>query len=231
MWCRICAAIRAAFFDPLGDLSDVWITADILGNETQLSHPGARVRVNVRERGKTVYATVSKDPPLFDPASRTLKLRLEAQNPDLILRPDMFVDLEFSVPTPPGVSIPQQAVLDSGMQKVVYVETSEGVFERRKVTLGTAYGDYITVTSGLKAGERVVISGNFLIDSESRMRSSLLPFSTTAHGTNHSAANTGTASFFGPLQQAQQDPARYGDAGVEVANPAQVLGAPRGAYA
>jgi Cu(I)/Ag(I) efflux system membrane fusion protein len=218
-------------FYRIADLSDVWITADILGNETQWFHPGARVRVNVRERGKTVYATVSKDPPLFDPSSRTLKLRLEAQNPDLILRPDMFVDLEFSVPTPPGVSIPQQAVLDSGMQKVVYVETSEGVFERRKVTLGTAYGDYITVTSGLKTGERVVISGNFLIDSESRMRSSLFPSSTTAHDTIQTAANMGTASFVGPLQKAQQESARHGDAGVEVGNLAQVLGAHRGAYA
>jgi hypothetical protein len=143
----------------------------------------------------------------------------------------MFVDLEFSVPTPPGVSIPQQAVLDSGMQKVVYVETSEGVFERRKVTLGTAYGDYITVNSGLKTGERVVISGNFLIDSESRMRSSLLPSSTTAHDTIQTAANMGTASFVGPLQKAQQESARHGDAGVEVGNLAQVLGAHRGAYA
>jgi Cu(I)/Ag(I) efflux system membrane fusion protein len=219
-------------FYRIGDLSDVWITADILGNETQFFHPGARVRVNVRERAKLVYATVSKDPPLFDPASRTLKLRLETQNPELILRPDMFVDLEFSVPTPPGVSIPQQAVLDSGMQKVVYVETSAGVFERRKVTLGTAYGDYITVTSGLKTGERVVISGNFLIDSESRMRSSLLPTSTTAHDTNQqSAANKGTASFIGPLRKARQDSARHADASVEVGSLAQVLGAHRGSYA
>jgi len=63
-------------------------------------------------------------------------------------------------------------VLDSGMQKIVYVETSDGVFEPRRVALGTAYGDYITVTSGLAAGDRVAISGNFLIDSESRMHSS-----------------------------------------------------------
>jgi hypothetical protein len=143
----------------------------------------------------------------------------------------MFVDLEFSVLTPPGVSIPQQAVLDSGMQKVVYVETSEGVFERRKVTLGTAYGDYITVTSGLKVGERVVISGNFLIDSESRMRSSLLPSSTNERDTIQTAANAGTPAFISPLKNAPRDPAGYADASVEVGSLAQVLGAHRGAYA
>jgi len=84
----------------------------------------------------------------------------------------MFVDLEFSVPAPAGVSIPQEAVLDSGSQKLVYVESSKGVFEPRRVNLGAAYGDYISVTSGLVLGDRIVTSGNFLIDSESRMHSS-----------------------------------------------------------
>jgi membrane fusion protein, copper/silver efflux system len=165
-------------FYKIADLSKVWITADIYGNEAQLLHPGMKVQATIRERAKTVMATISNDPPVFDPASRTLKLRLEADNPGFLLRPDMFVDLEFSVAAPAGVSIPQESILDSGSQKVVYVESSKDVFEPRRVTLGTVYGDYVTVTSGLALGERIVTSGNFLIDSESRMHSSGMASST-----------------------------------------------------
>jgi membrane fusion protein, copper/silver efflux system len=161
-------------FYRITDLRKVWITADLFGGDTQFFAPGARVKATIRERGKTVFATVSDTPPLFDPASRTLKLRLEAENPGFVLRPDMFVDLEFSAKAPPGLAIPQDAVIDSGLQKIVYVEASDGVFEPRAVILGTAYGDFVTVTNGLAAGEKVVTSGNFLIDSESKMRSTAL---------------------------------------------------------
>jgi Cu(I)/Ag(I) efflux system membrane fusion protein len=162
---------KGAEFYRIGDLSKVWIVADVFGDEGQLFRPGAKVHVTTRELAKTIAATVSKDPPLFDPATRTLKLRLEADNPSLALRPDMFVDLEFNTQAPAGISVPQEAVLDSGMQKIVYVQTEEGVFQPRKVQIGSAYGNRITVTSGLAEGDRIVTSGNFLIDSESRMKS------------------------------------------------------------
>ena len=172
---------RGTEFYRIADLSKVWIIADVYGNEAQFYRPGARVKVNARELEKNLYATVSKNPPLFDPSSRTLKLRLEADNPGFLLRPDMFVDLEFSIQPPPGLSVPQEAVLDSGMQKIVYVETAEGVFEPRPVEIGTPYGDRVMVSSGLAEGDRVVTSGNFLLDSESRMRSSALISSRTKH--------------------------------------------------
>jgi membrane fusion protein, copper/silver efflux system len=162
---------KGAEFYRIGDLSKVWIVADVFGDEGQLCRPGAKVLVATRELAKNITATVSKDPPLFDPATRTLKLRLEADNPSLALRPDMFVDLEFNTQAPAGISVPQESVLDSGMQKIVYVETAEGVFQPRKVQIGGAYGNRITVTSGLAEGDRIVTSGNFLIDSESRMKS------------------------------------------------------------
>lgn len=183
----------------IGDLSKVWIIADVFGNEAQLFRPGARVRVAVRELGKNLYATVSKNPPLFDPMSRTLKLRLEADNPGFVLRPDMFVDLEFTIQAPPGLSVPQEAVLDSGMQKIVYVETGDGVFEPRPVEIGTPYGGRVTVSRGLAHGDRVVTSGNFLLDSESRMRSSLLVSSGAEHDADQHANQ----------KQFRQDTAKY----------------------
>lgn len=154
----------------VADLKNVWILADLYADQTQSLRPGMKVSVNVRELSKTVTATVSDAPPLFDPASRTLKLRLEADNPDMVLRPDMFVDVEFRTAAPAGISIPNEAVLDSGMQKIVYVETSDDVFEPRVVELGAAFGDRVSVKRGLAEGDRVVTSGNFLIDSESRMK-------------------------------------------------------------
>ena len=155
----------------IADLSKIWILADLYGDEAKTLRPNSQITVRVRELSETLHAKVSLNPPLFDPESRTLKLRLEADNPGLVLRPDMFVDLEFESKVPSGLSVPQEAVLDSGLQKIVYVETSEGVFVPRPVEIGTAYGDSVIVIHGLSEGEQVVTSGNFLIDSESRMRS------------------------------------------------------------
>lgn len=161
---------KGSEFYRVADLSKVWILADVFGDETQVLRPGTKVAVNVRELSKTVYAKVSDSPPLFDPASRTLKLRLEADNPGMLLRPDMFVDVEFRPPVPTGISVPAEAVLDSGLQKIVYVETSDGVFEPRPIALGAAYSNRVAVKRGLAEGDRVVTSANFLIDSESRMK-------------------------------------------------------------
>jgi len=155
----------------IADLSKVWILADIYADQARALPPGARVKVTVRELDKTLYATVSQDPPLFDKTSRTLKLRLEADNPGLLLRPDMFVDLEFNAHLPAGLYIPQEAILDSGLQKIVYVEAKDDVFEPRSVEVGAAYGGRVKILRGLEEGDRVVTSGNFLIDSESRIRS------------------------------------------------------------
>ena len=169
-------------FYTIADLSKVWITADIFDDQARVLRPGSKVKVIVRELLKTLYATVTENPPLFDSASRTLKLRLEADNPRWTLRPGMFVDLEFRTEAPAGLSIPADAVLDSGLQKIVYVQTAEDIFEFRSVEIGPAYGDRVTVTRGLNEGEKVVTSGNFLLDSESRIRSGALH----SAGANHS---------------------------------------------
>jgi membrane fusion protein, copper/silver efflux system len=161
-------------FYRIADLSKVWIIADVFSDEASALRPGSKATVLIRELSKTVTATVTDTPPSFDPASRTLKLRLESDNPGLLLRPDMYVDVEFRASAPAGISIPAEAVLDSGMQKIVYLETSDGVFEPRPVELGSSFGNRVTVKRGLAEGDRVVTAGNFLIDSESRMKPAVL---------------------------------------------------------
>jgi YHS domain-containing protein len=114
---------------------------------------------------------VSNVLPQVDPMTRTLKLRLEADNPGFALRPDMFVDVELHASVPSGLSVPVDAVIDSGREQRVFVERSAGVFEPREVQVGWRSGDRVQILHGLTEGEHVVSAGMFLVDSESRLKS------------------------------------------------------------
>jgi membrane fusion protein, copper/silver efflux system len=154
----------------IADLSRVWILADVFENDAQFLRPGARARFSLPGQRKTFSAKVSEILPQFDPATRTLKVRLEADNPGYVLRPDMFVDVELPVALSPAISLPVDAVLDSGLKKTVFVERGEGVFEPRQVQTGWHFGDRVQVVKGVMEGERIVVSGTFLVDSESRLK-------------------------------------------------------------
>jgi len=154
----------------LADLSRVWIVVDLYENEAPLVKPGMRVLATLPHRHLAVWATVADILPEFDKASRTLKVRLEAENPDYVLRPDIFTDVEFTVNLPEAVIVPLDAVMNSGLKKTVFVDRGNGYFEPRKVETGWRFGDRVEITKGLEPGERIVISGNFLVDSESRMK-------------------------------------------------------------
>lgn len=154
----------------IADISRVWVLVDTYGAEVDQMKPGRTVMVSLPGRDKTLRATVSKVPPVFDATSRTLKVRLEMDNPGYILRPDMFVDAELPVTLPDMLAVPAEAVLDSGLKKTVFVEKGAGIFEPREVETGRSVGNRVEIVSGLKPGERIVVSGTFLIDSESRMK-------------------------------------------------------------
>jgi len=162
----------------IADLRRVWILLDTYENEARSFHPGQTVQV--RYQGKALPARVSSTLPQFDPSTRTLKVRLEADNPGYLLRPDMFVDVEFPVRMPPAITVPADAVLDSGLKKTVFIDRGNGFFEPRKVETGRYFEDRVEIVRGLTPGERIVISGNFLIDSESRMRAASPGMSGTA---------------------------------------------------
>jgi membrane fusion protein, copper/silver efflux system len=150
------------------DLSHVWILADVFENDTQYYRPGMMATVTLPQ-GKKLHARVSNVLPQIDPATRTFKLRLEADNPRYVLRPDMFVDVQLSVRLPAGLSVPADALIDSGLKKRVFVESGPGMFEPREVETGGRFGDRIQVVRGLRAGDRVVSAGTFLVDSESKL--------------------------------------------------------------
>jgi len=163
---------RSTEFYRIADLSRVWIVADMFGSDAQNIHPGAVARVTLPDQRGTLSARVTNVLPQVDPETRVLKLRLEARNPSFALRPNMFVDVELPVGGPAGLTVPQDAIIDSGHEQRVFVERSEGVFEPRSVKIGWRSSDRVEIVQGLAEGERVVIEGTFLVDSESRLKSS-----------------------------------------------------------
>jgi membrane fusion protein, copper/silver efflux system len=160
-----------AEFYRIVDLSKVWIVAEVFENDTQFYRPGMLATLTLPQ-GKKLHARVGDALPLIDPATHTFKLRLDADNPGFALRPDMFVDVTFSVRLPAGLSIPSDALIDTGSTKHVFVESGPGIFEYRVVETGWHYGDRIQVVRGLRAGDRVVSEGTFLVDSENKIEAS-----------------------------------------------------------
>ncbi len=153
----------------IADLSKVWILADLYGMEARHFRPGMNVKVSLPDQGKSFQTQVSNVLPQFDPSTRTLKLRLETDNPGFTLRPDMFVDVELPVQMPPAITVPADAILDSGLKKTVFVDRGNGFFEPRQVNTGWRLGDRVEIIKGLTPGRRSLLSGTFLLDSESRM--------------------------------------------------------------
>jgi RND family efflux transporter MFP subunit len=157
------------FYD-IADIGRVWVYADVYEDEVMHIRPGMEVKVRHAQMGKTFDARVSQVLPLFDPVAKTLKVRLDVDNTHYDLRPDMFADVEIPITMPPSLHLPADAVIDSGTRKIIYVDTGNGIFEPRRVETGWRLGRRIEITGGLMPGEKVLISGNFLIDSESRMK-------------------------------------------------------------
>jgi membrane fusion protein, copper/silver efflux system len=154
----------------IADLSHVWILAQVFGKDAEKFRPGAIARVTLPDTGEAFQARVSDVLPEVDPATRALKVRLVVNNPGFKLRPDMFVNVEMPVTIPPGLSVPADAIVDSGLAKNVFVQKSPGHFEKREVELGWRFDDRVQVVKGLQEGEVVVSSGTFLVDSESRLQ-------------------------------------------------------------
>jgi hypothetical protein len=154
----------------VADLSRVWILADVFDTEAKYIHPGMQALVSLPRQNQAIEAVVSDIYPEFDGKTRTLKVRLEMKNPKYAFRPDMFVDVAFLVSLPSALTVPASAVLDSGRRKIVFVSLEGGYFEPREVITGWRFDDRVEIVQGLVPGEKIVISGNFLIDSESRMK-------------------------------------------------------------
>jgi RND family efflux transporter MFP subunit len=154
----------------IADLRRVWVLADVYEAEADSLKPGTEVALRLPGSGKRRVARVADVLPQFDAASRSFKVRLEADNPDFVLRPDMFVDVELPLSLPSATLVPLDALVDTGLRKTVFVERASGTFVPRSVETGRRLGGQVEITRGLVPGERIVVAGTFLVDSESRMK-------------------------------------------------------------
>jgi RND family efflux transporter MFP subunit len=157
-------------FYTIADIGRVWVYADVYEDEARHLGPGMTVGITHAQMGKTFSARVGEVLPLFDPVAKTLKVQLVVDNPRYDLRPDMFVDVKIPITLPPCPHVPADAVINSGTRAIVYVDVGNGAFEPRRVETGWRLGRQVEITGGLEPGEKVIVSGNFLIDSESRMK-------------------------------------------------------------
>jgi RND family efflux transporter MFP subunit len=165
------------------DLSSVWMLAEVFEFEVPYVRVGQEAVVRLSYTpGKTYAGKVSFINPSVDPKTRTVRVRIELPNPNQDLKPEMYADVELAIDYGTQIVVPQEAVLDSGTEQIVFVARGDGYFEPRAIKTGpkmaglpkgagaAAGSEQVIVLAGLKPGETIVTSGNFLIDSESRLK-------------------------------------------------------------
>lgn len=152
----------------------VWIYAQIYMSEIGLVKPGQIMEVtSVSFPGNKFYGEIKAVDTYLDSESRTLRVRAEVSNPDGLLKPDMYVDVVIHVDFGEKIAIPEEAVIDTGTRQIVFVKKGQGVYEPREIKVGHNSDDFYEIVSGVKVGEEVVTSANFLIDSESKLKSAI----------------------------------------------------------
>jgi Cu(I)/Ag(I) efflux system membrane fusion protein len=161
----------------VADLSVVWVWAEFHEDELSMVAKGQPVRVTTRAYpGQVFEGELTLSSPFLDEGKRTAKARIDIPNPDYKLQPGMYVDVELTVDMGEGLTIPVGAALPTGLHAVVFVSQDADKLERRTIQLGRKYGDRYEVRDGLKAGERVIASANFLIDAESKLQGAVKSF-------------------------------------------------------
>jgi Cu(I)/Ag(I) efflux system membrane fusion protein len=153
------------------DLSHVWVIADVYESELQAVRLGTTAQVIVG--GATLAGRVTFIGPVIAAQTRTTSVRIELDNPAALLKPDMYADVILEQPTGSSVVVPDSAVMNTGTRSVVFIARGNSSFEPRQVTTGAKVDGFYAIRSGIQPGERVVVDANFLVDSESRLKSAL----------------------------------------------------------
>jgi membrane fusion protein, copper/silver efflux system len=173
----------------LADLTSIWVIADVAEQDIGQVRVGAPVRIAFRAfPDRPFEGRVSFVLHELDARTRTGKVRIEVRNPEHRIKHEMYADVEIDAGAgePSRLTVPVSAVIDSGSRQVVIVERGEGLFEPRPVKLGLRSDGFIEIRDGLKAGDKVVVTANFLIDAESNLRAALKSF--TADGSAPASA-------------------------------------------
>lgn len=184
----------------IADLSQVWIYAQVFQTDVGRLKTGDPATVTVDAYPRRVFrGRVQQILPQVDPTTRTVRVRVVFDNPGLLLKPGMYVNVALGVPLGTQVVIPASGVLQAGSRQMAFVDRGNGYLEPRQIETGLRAGDNFVVLKGLKAGERIVASANFLIDSESQLQAALGQFAPPPPG---AGGVGGTAAVSIPQQSA-----------------------------
>src|SRR5882724_6446523 len=158
----------------IADLSVVWVWAEFYQDELPMLKKGQPMVMSTSSYpGEEFKGKISVIDPFLNDASRTGRVRIDAENADMKLRPDMYVNVNLTMDMGEGPSVRVSAVLPTGERNLTFVDKGEGKLEPRFVELGRKYGEFYELKSGLKETERVVTSANFLIDAEAKVQGAL----------------------------------------------------------
>lgn len=154
----------------IGDLSSIWVIADIYEYEIPLVQAGQKAAITLSYfPGESFEGTATYIYPSVDPRTRTAKVRFDLPNPEFRLKPEMWASVELKIPLGRKLAVPEDAVMDTGTMQMAFVDRGQGYLEPRHIQVGSKVKGFYEVLSGLEEGEKVVTSANFLIDSESRL--------------------------------------------------------------
>src|ERR1700720_260625 len=173
----------------IANLSEIWVFAQVFQNDAGKIKPGDPAEITLDAypgqvfRGKVDYLL-----PQLDAATRTLPVRLVFSNADLKLRPGMYVNVSLKLPMGKRLIVPDSAVFHSGTKSLLFTFTGEGNIQAREVEGGPHVGDQFVITKGIKAGEQIVTSANFLIDSEAQLQAAAGAFVPPPPGAGQAAA-------------------------------------------
>jgi len=169
----------------IADLSTVWVYANVFQNDVGRLKPGDSAQVTVDAYpGRNFTGRIDQILPQVDPTTRTAKVRLIFRNPGVALKPGMYVNVDISVPLGRQLVIPTSGVLQAGSRSVAFVDHGQGNLEPREIEIGPQLDDSVVVLKGLRAGEHIVSSANFLVDSEAQLQAAMGSFAPHPQNTN-----------------------------------------------
>jgi Cu(I)/Ag(I) efflux system membrane fusion protein/cobalt-zinc-cadmium efflux system membrane fusion protein len=184
----------------IADLSRIWVYAQIFQDDVGRLKPGDSAQITVDSYSGLVFrGQIESILPQVDMATRTVRVRLDVANPDLKLRPGMFVNVDLETNLGRQLTVPASAVLQSGIRQIAFLERGDGKLEPKEVVTGPRVGDDIIILKGIEAHQRIVTSANFLIDSESQLQAAAGSYAPPPPGVSSAAAAQASQ------QNAQQD--------------------------
>jgi RND family efflux transporter MFP subunit len=195
----------------IADLSTAWVYANVSQTDVGRLKPGNSASVTVDAYpGRRFKGRIDQILPQVDPMTRTVRVRLVFSNPGVVLKPGMYVNVNIGVPLGRQLVVPASAVLQAGTRQIAFIDHGQGYLEPRVIEVGPKVDDRVAVLKGLRLGERVVSSANFLVDSEAQLQAAMGSFAPPPPGAGAAAAMNGPAPQIAIDLSTEPDPPHKG---------------------